>query len=73
MGHEPVGIVYSLSQDIRAALFSFIQLGVTLPILHDTTYQKCSCYCAVMDCRFFLEGAVSILDLFVLVLVGNFR
>ena len=50
MGHEPVGIVDSFLQDIRAV---FVQLGVALPILHDTTYlQVFLLQCTVIDCWF---------------------
>ena len=69
MAHEPVGIVGSFLQDIRAVSFSREWPCQFYMIQH--TF-KCSFYCAVMDCWFFLEGAVSILDLSVLVLAGNF-
>ena len=70
MGHEPVGIVDSFLQDIRAV---FVQLGVALPILHDTTYLQVFLPMYGHGLLVFLEDAVSILDLSVLVSAGNFR
>lgn len=51
----------------------FVQLGVALPILHDTTYLRVFLLLCGHGLPVFLEDAVSILDLSVLVLAGNFR
>lgn len=69
MPHEPVGFVHSFSGNQRG----FVQLGWPCQFYTTQHTFKCSSYCAVMDCQFSLEDAVSVLDLSVLVLGGNFR
>ena len=51
----------------------FVRLGVALQILHDTTYLQVFLLRYVHGLLVFLEDAVSILNLSVLVLAGNFR
>ena len=50
----------------------FVQLGVPLPILHDTTYLQVFLLLHGHGLLVFFEDAFSILDLSVLVLAGNF-
>ena len=69
MPHEPVGLVHSFSGNQRG----FVQLGWPWQFYTTQHTFKCSSYCLVMDCQFSLEDAVSVLDLSVLVLAGNFR
>ena len=70
MAHEPGGIVESFLQHNRAVSSTWEWPCQFYSIRH--TF-KCFCYCSVMNCPFFLEEDVSILDLSVLVLAGNFR
>ena len=69
MPHEPVGLVHSFSGNQRG----FVQLGWPCQFYTTQHTFKCSSHCAVMDCQFSLEDAVSVLDLSVLVLAGNLR
>ena len=50
----------------------FVQLGIALPISHDTTYLQVFLLLCGHGLLVFLEDAVSILDLSVLVVAGNF-
>ena len=68
MAHEPVGIVDSFLQDIRAVPISW-----EWPRLHDTTNLQVFLLLCGHGLPVFVEDAASILDLSVLVLAGNFR